>query len=670
MTRLSWRTRWGPLLALLILAGSVAVGNASLATPTPTIDHELSVRFDPASGEIFVEDRFTPDSGDFVFDLAPWMKLVEARVGDREIEALRDGERLRLPGPELLDAEVTLSLRGTVPALTETNAHGSFLSAGTSSDGTYLLGGAGWMALSGGEAVRFRMVVEVPGTHRAIVTGRLKSEQLSDQTYSATFVSEGLAEAPSLFIGPYRVAERMAGDLRLRTYFHPEQESLAEVYLDASENYIRRFSDLIGPYPFAGFSVIAAPIPVGLGFPGLTYVSRQILPLPFMRGRSLAHEVLHNWWGNGVAADYARGNWVEGLTTYMADYALAEDAGSSQAQEMRLGWLRNLTALPADENIPVIRFLSKTHDAAQVVGYDKIALIFHMLRREIGEDTFMAGLRALWEEYRFKVAGWPALQAVFEKAAGLPLDWFFDQWLTRAGLPRVSIEAARSQATDEDQGLSLTLRQTSPTYRLRLPVLIETTNGTERLDLDLEHDRQTYRIDLTGSPLAVHIDPGFDVARKLLLGESPPIFRDVTLSRDTQVVVAPSDTNISAAAGTLAGRLLQREFGSVAPERVEESSAPLLVVGLSDDVLALRAAVLAGPAQDLTDEGTARAWVEAGPDGMPWMFVSANDPGTLQQILRPLPHYKSRSFVVFEGRKAIRKGLWPLEDSPLSRKFD
>jgi len=164
------------------------------------------------------------------------------------------------------------------------------------------------MALSGGEAVRFRMVVEVPGTHRAIVTGRLKSEQLSDQTYSATFVSEGLAEAPSLFIGPYRVAERMAGDLRLRTYFHPEQESLAEVYLDASENYIRRFSDLIGPYPFAGFSVIAAPIPVGLGFPGLTYVSRQILPLPFMKANSVASfRTLRaaNWSARGPPRDAA-----------------------------------------------------------------------------------------------------------------------------------------------------------------------------------------------------------------------------------------------------------------------------------------------------------------------------------------------------------------------------
>ena len=42
------------------------------------------------------------------------------------------------------------------------------------------------------------------------------------------------------------------------------------------------------------------PLPVGLGFPGLTYVSDKILHLPFMQGRSLAHEIAHNWWGNAV----------------------------------------------------------------------------------------------------------------------------------------------------------------------------------------------------------------------------------------------------------------------------------------------------------------------------------------------------------------------------------
>ena len=99
-----------------------------------------------------------------------------------------------------------------------------------------------------------------------------------------------------------------------------------------------------------------------------------------MRGRSLAHEVLHNWWGNGVYIDYESGNWAEGLTTYMADYALAEERGPGEALDMRLGWLRDFAALPEDRDIAVTAFRSKRHDASQVVGYGKVAFIFHMLK--------------------------------------------------------------------------------------------------------------------------------------------------------------------------------------------------------------------------------------------------------------------------------------------------
>jgi len=58
--------------------------------------------------------------------------------------------------------------------------------------------------------------------------------------------------------------------------------------------------------------------------------------LPFIRTTSLGHEVLHNWWGNGVYVDWERGNWCEGLTTFMADYAYKEEEGESAAREMRL----------------------------------------------------------------------------------------------------------------------------------------------------------------------------------------------------------------------------------------------------------------------------------------------------------------------------------------------
>ena len=39
-------------------------------------------------------------------------------------------------------------------------------------------------------------------------------------------------------------------------------------------------------------------------------------------------------------------------------------------------------------------------------------------------------------------------------------------------------------------------------------------------------------------------------------------------------------------------------------------------------------------------------------------------------IARPLPHYRSRSFVVFDGSRAIKRGLWPARESPLVRRFE
>ena len=69
--------------------------------------------------------------------------------------------------------------------------------------------------------------------------------------------------------------------------------------------------------------------------PTLTYLGIEVLRLPFIRSTSLGHEVLHNWWGNGVYPDYAHGNWSEGLTTFMADYTYKERESDDAARDMR-----------------------------------------------------------------------------------------------------------------------------------------------------------------------------------------------------------------------------------------------------------------------------------------------------------------------------------------------
>jgi aminopeptidase N len=44
------------------------------------------------------------------------------------------------------------------------------------------------------------------------------------------------------------------------------------------------------------------------------------------------------------------------------------------------------------------------------------------------------------------------------------------------------------------------------------------------------------------------------------------------------------------------------------------------------------------------------------------MVVSAKDAEALSALSRPLPHYGRQSWLVFEGSKAVDKGIWPVEE--------
>ena len=489
----------------------------------------------------------------------------------------------------------------------------------------------------------------------------MTDERRDGVRYSATFVADYPSEPPSVFLGPYEIAEQNVGGVRVRTYFHDDIATWAEHYIRASAGFITDFEKRIGPYPFADFHIVASPLPVGLGFPNLTYIGRMIVPLPFMRGRSLAHEVLHNWWGNGVAIDYARGNWAEGLTTYMADYALAEEQGPDAAREMRLRWLRDFAALPTARDMPVTAFTAKTHQAAQVIGYNKVAYVFHMLKRELGAETFSAGLRRFWRDRKFTVAAWRDLQAAFELASGRDLDWFFDQWLMRLGAPRVTLEDARDEP---GESLSITLRQASPAFALTVPIAIETEDTTHRRHVRFDRTEQRFVLRIPGRPRRVSVDPDFEIFRQLLPGESPPILRDVTLAQKATPIVLPSDPAFAAAAHALARRLLDPHAEIAPGGRGSPPDGPAIVFGDAAQIAAyLRSAALQPPPKEVRG-GTAAAWVARGDP--PLLLVRAATVDALRALMRPLPHYGNRSYIVFEGSRAIRKGVWRMGSSPLS----
>jgi len=106
----------------------------------------------------------------------------------------------------------------------------------------------------------------------------------------------------------------------------------------------------------------------------------------------------------------------ERLTSYAAGYLIKEQASSHAAMDYRRQALRNYATLVSPRtDLPLSRFRSRTDPATKAVGYDKSTMVFHMLRKKVGEDAFWASLRHFYGQFRFKHASWKDLQARSEK---------------------------------------------------------------------------------------------------------------------------------------------------------------------------------------------------------------------------------------------------------------
>jgi aminopeptidase N len=661
---------------LAVIAISVSAAPAS-ADPDFVLHHDVAIRIDPQAHRIDVVDRITIDGADVGIDairLALWLTPSRIEVDGAPVPLMVDDGVLRLPRGKTAPSMITVRYTGQLSPDGHVNADPprSAPEAAIGSEGTFLP--AGWLPrIEGGPgAATYRLSVFLPEDQVAIATGRLEHEHTGGNGTEAVFASEPPHAEPSLFAGPYTVRERLHGQIRLRTYFHEQADDLAETYLDAAAEYLDAFSAQIGAYPFASLAIVSSPFPVGLGFPGVTYVSRQILPLAFMRGRSLAHEILHNWWGSGVGVDYATGNWAEGLTTYMADYALAVAEGEDAARSMRYDWLRDFAALPRSGERPVVTFVGRDHTASQAIGYGKAAFIFHMLRQEVGEDTFDAAVRRFWGRHKLATAGWRDLQEAFEVTANRELGWFFDQWLERPGAPRVILNQAQGLGADDGagggHGVSITLSQDDEIYRLSVPVRVvtATTTVTERVWLDAAE--VTVRLDVPDTPLTVIADPELDVFRRLHPEEAPPILRDVTLDPTTALLIATDSPEAERVAETLARRLLEAEPRRLAPGTGPAAMAPVLLVGTGGEVRAAIEALGVGPVPEaIAGHGAVQVWVGARAEGgrHAVVVVAAADAAALAVVQRPLAHYGRASYLAFQDSQALVIGAWPPDHGPM-----
>ena len=670
-------TRFRHLAAALF--GLLLAAASAFAAP----DLLLDVSLDPPSRQFKAEAELQPSARNFRFLLHESLRVTSARAGNETVgidsasgpRGYRQWTvRLAQPGQKL-----RIRYEGQLPPLERNRDHRSVLGGMppmAAPEGSFLASGSGWYPRPA-ELFTYRVNLAVPHGQRALVAGKRIAENLpaaAGESYRASFEFNLPSDGIDLMAGPWIVREKTLArpgqaPIHLRTFFPADldaQPGLAQGYLDDSATYIERYSRAIGAYPYSEFSIVASPLPTGFGMPTLTYLGADVLRLPFIRKTSLGHEILHNWWGNGVYVDYQRGNWSEGLTTFMADYAYREEESAGAASEMRLAWLRD-AAVFAGENTDALRdFRSRANAAGATLGYGKAAMLFVMLRDRLGQQAFDQGIRHFWAAQRFRIANWDDVQAAFESVSGEKLGAFFAAWLDQKALPDVAIAHAEASAirTPGSPPYQLTIRFRKQDARLplRLPIEISGAGQRETHWVELGAERSTTTIPLAFAPQSLRLDPDMRVWRRLQASQLPPILRQWMAGRSPQLVDVAHGPEASQAVRQLAGRLFENPPESLAPARLSNAlngKNPVLLVGTHTEVdQALAGAGLPARPASLAGKGSAQVWTVP---GQPYRLavISGQDAPALSALQRGLPHYGGQSWLVFEQGRVIDKGIWP-----------
>ena len=687
---------------ILVVLAPASFDAADQGQSGKAIRHDLKVILNPKEHRITAEDSITlPDiSSSFRFLLhkglappspTPGVKIV--RSAGNYGGGLAESYTMSLP-PGIRTVKLTYDGKIFHPIESYGNeqAGGMRNTPGIiSEEGVFLSGSSFWYPASSEDFVTFSLQVELPPGWDAVSQGERTHHAEGKEGVRVRWESPEPQDQIFLVAGRFTEYSKPAGRISAMAFLRTPDRELAGKYLDATARYLAMYEKLIGPYPYRKFALVENFWETGFGMPSFTLLGPKIIRFPFILDTSYPHEILHNWWGNSVFPDYARGNWSEGLTAYLSDYLMKEQQGSGA--EYRETTLQKYTDYVSKEkDFPLTEFHSRHGSSSEAVGYGKALMFFHMLRQDLGDGVFVQALQDFYRANKFRLASFEDLQKSFSRVSGRDMSRDFAQWVARPGAPRLRVTGA---AAKEERGgwvLSAQIEQVQPgePYLLNVPVAVtmEGQGKAYQTRVTMNRGRIEMKLRLPQRPLRLDVDPEFDLFRRLDSDEVPPAFSQV-LGAGKMLILLPS----AAGKGLLAAyRTFAKGLSESGPDNVEilqdsevkdlPADRAITILGWENrffnaagKALSLYEAVLDPKAvrignTELPGKNHSFVFAARNPRSrrMPLMLVACASAEPLPGLARKLPHYHKYSYLAFEGSEPVNvlKGRWRVPDSPMT----
>jgi tetratricopeptide (TPR) repeat protein len=254
--------------------------------------------------------------------------------------------------------------------------------------------------------------------------------------------------------------------------------------------------------------------------------------------RLLANTLAHQWWGSEVSPTTLNDAWITNGMSRYGELMYLEDSAGKNAFQSAISDV-SAGALAYDtEPLTTLGRLDPFSPQFQSMTLEKGAMVFHMLRWEMGDDGFQKFLRGLLSQYTDKGIRSSQVEEVAEAQSHIQLAAFFAQWLDGTGAPafsdKYSVFRLGNNKGFRTQG---SISEDLDLFRMPVELRIETDGKTEDKRIDVSGSDSPYSIETFGRPRRISIDP-----ENWLLKSTPDLAVRVAVLRGQQLV-AQGDLN-------------------------------------------------------------------------------------------------------------------------------
>ena len=248
--------------------------------------------------------------------------------------------------------------------------------------------------------------------------------------------------------------------------------------------------------------------------------------------RLLSNTLAHQWWGSQISPATMNDAWITNGMSRYAELLYIEDSAGKNAFQSAITDI-SAGALAYDtEPLTTIGRLDPFSPQFQSMTLEKGAMVFHMLRWEMGNDVFAKFLRDLLSQYTDKSIRTSNVETVAQAQSSLELTAFFAQWLDGTGAPAFTNKYSVFRLGDNKGFRTVgAVEQDLDLFRMPVELRIETDGKTEIRRVDVSGADSHYSVETFGRPRRIQIDP-----ENWLLKSTPDLAVRVAVLRGQQQV--------------------------------------------------------------------------------------------------------------------------------------